>query len=69
MWYRSNTPVPSFYAAMDMQQGDNIARRANEVAGCFEVVIALAVSPHSFPFIRLQHTQLNNDPYLSFLKS
>ena len=31
-------------------------------------VIALAVSPHSFPFIRLQHAQLNNDPYFSFLK-
>jgi hypothetical protein len=31
-------------------------------------VIMLAVSPHSFPFIRLQHTQLNNYPYLSLLK-
>jgi hypothetical protein len=31
-------------------------------------VIALAVSPHSLPFSRLQHAQLNNDPYLSFLK-
>jgi hypothetical protein len=36
---------------------------------CWEPsVIALAVSPHSLPFIRLQHAQLNNDPYLSFLK-
>jgi hypothetical protein len=31
-------------------------------------VIALAVSPHSFPFTRLQYAQLDNDPYLSFLK-
>jgi hypothetical protein len=31
-------------------------------------VIALAVSPHSLPFTRLQHAQLHNDPYLYFLK-
>jgi hypothetical protein len=31
-------------------------------------VIVLAVSPHSFPLTRLQHAQLNNNPYLSLLK-
>jgi ABC-type multidrug transport system fused ATPase/permease subunit len=32
------------------------------------IIIVLAVSPHSFPFTRFQHTQLNNNPYLTFLK-
>ena len=39
--------------------------REEEFDPTLEVVIALAVSPHSFPFIRLQHAQLNNDPYFS----
>jgi hypothetical protein len=30
-------------------------------------VIALAISPHSFLFQRLQHIQLDNYPYLSLL--
>jgi hypothetical protein len=33
-----------------------------------DIVIALAVSLHSFPFPWLQHVQLNNSPYLSLLK-
>jgi hypothetical protein len=38
VWYPSNAPVPSFYVAVVTQQDDNIARRANEIAGCFEAV-------------------------------
>jgi hypothetical protein len=60
-------PAPPENSAVSHAQ-DPTMMYPTSVVRCLVPVIALAVSPHSFPFIRLQHAQLNNDPYLSFLK-